>query len=253
MNLNLNVSSIQHFSVGDGDGIRTTVFLKGCNLHCPWCHNPETIPAHPVTLHYAKGDEINGRPLSVDEVVAEVLEDADFYGADGGVTVSGGEPMLQAEAVAALLRRLKEQGVPAVIDTAGCVPYAAFETLGDLVHTYYFDLKAPDAAGYRTVGGDFDRVWDNLTRLIADGRRVRVRIPLIPEFNDTPDATDRMIAVLREVGAREVDLLPFHRLGSGKYDALGKAYAYRETPSMARAHAESVAARYRAYFAVRVE
>ncbi len=249
----LHVSSIQHFSVGDGDGIRTTVFLKGCNLRCPWCHNPETIPREPVTLHYAKGDEINGRPMTVDEVMDEVLEDADFYGDEGGVTISGGEPLLQVEAVAELIERLQVQGIPAVIDTAGCVPYAAFETLGDLPHTYYFDLKAADPEGYRAVGGDLERVTDNLARLIADGRRVRVRIPLIPGFNDAPAYTERMMAILRSVGAREVDILPFHRLGSGKYDALGVSYAFREVPSMSRAHAEAVADRYRADFTVRVE
>ncbi len=249
----LNVSSIQHFSVGDGDGIRTTVFLKGCNLRCPWCHNPETIPAAPVILHYARGDEINGRLMSVEDVIAEVLEDVDFYGSDGGVTVSGGEPLLQAEAVAELLGHLKKCGIPSVIDTAGCVPYAAFETLGQSVHTYLFDLKAPDAEGYVAVGGDFELARDNLARLIADGHRVRVRIPLIPAYNDTADATERMIAVLREVGARQVDILPFHRLGSGKYDALGRSYAFREEPSMTRARAETVADGYRAHFAVRVE
>ncbi len=251
--MTLNVSAIQHFSVGDGDGIRTTVFLKGCNLHCPWCHNPETISARPVTLHYAKGDETNGRLMSVDAVVAEVLEDADFYGSDGGVTVSGGEPMLQAEAVAVLLARLRERGISAVVDTAGCVPPDAFDTLGDLVQTYYFDLKAPDVDGYRTVGGDFALVRSNLARLIAAGQHVRVRIPLIPGFNDASDTTDRMIDVLRAVGAQEVDILPFHRLGSGKYDAMGMTYRYREEPSMSRTHAEAVARAYRAHFVVRVE
>ncbi len=249
----LNISSIQHFSVGDGDGIRTTVFLKGCNLRCPWCHNPETIPAHPVTLHYAHGNECNGCLMPIDEVIAEVLEDKDFYGKDGGVTVSGGEPLLQIKAVTELVRRLKEQGVPAVIDTAGCVPYAAFETLGALVHTYHFDLKAPDARGYRITGGSFELVRDNLARLIADGRRVRVRIPLIPGFNDDTGTTVRMIAVLREIGANEVDLLPFHRLGSGKYDALEQVYAYREMPPMTRTHAEAVAEHYRPYFHVTIE
>ncbi len=249
----LNVSSIQHFSVGDGDGIRTTVFLKGCNLRCPWCHNPETIQKTAVTLHYPTRTEENGRETSIEDVLKEVLEDKDFYGTDGGVTVSGGEPLLQAPAVRSLLLRLGEEGIAAVIDTAGCVPYTAFETLGDLVHTYYFDLKACDCDGYRFVGGDFDRVRDNLARLIADGRRVRVRIPLIPGFNDAPDYSRRMCDTLRAVGAKEVDLLPFHRLGSGKYTAMGLTYAYADQIPMPRAHAEAVAEIYRASFSVRVE
>lgn len=251
--MQLNVSSIQHFSVGDGDGIRTTVFLKGCNLRCPWCHNPETIDKAPTTLHYAIGDQVNGHFMSIEDILAEALEDCDFYGDDGGVTVSGGEPMLQSEGVAELVRRLKEKGVPTVIDTAGCVPYAAFERLGDSVHTYFFDFKACDAEGYRFAGGDFDRVRDNLARLMAAGRRVRVRIPLIPGFNDASDYSERMCRVLSDVGITEVDLLPFHRLGSGKYTAMGMEYRYRDEKPMSRAHAEEVAVMYRRHFTVRIE
>ncbi len=251
--MTLHVSSIQHFSVGDGDGIRTTVFLKGCNLRCPWCHNPETIDPSPTIFRYAHKTMENGRMMRMEEILAEALEDKDFYGADGGVTVSGGEPLLQAEGVAALVRDLLAEGVPTVIDTAGCIPYAAFERLGQDVHTYFFDLKACDAVGYHAVGGDFDRVYGNLCRLIADGRRVRVRIPLIPRFNDAPAYSDRMCRILCAAGATEVDLLPFHRLGSGKYTAMGLDYRYRDEPPMSRAHAEEVADAYRRYFTVRIE
>ncbi len=253
MTLHLNVSSIQHFSVGDGDGIRTTVFLKGCNLHCPWCHNPETIDHMTTILHYPHATVENGRPMTVEAILAEALEDKDFYGDGGGVTVSGGEPLLQVEGVSVLVRRLLDAGVPTVIDTAGCVPYTAFERLGGDVHTYFYDLKACDAEGYRLVGGDFDRVTDNLRRLIADGRRVRVRIPLIPGFNDAPDYSERMCRILQAVGATEVDLLPFHRLGSGKYTAMGLLYRYRDIPPMSPTRAAEVAAVYHPYVSVRVE
>ncbi len=249
----LNVSAIQHFSVGDGAGIRTTVFLKGCNLCCPWCHNPETIPHDAVTLRYARGVEVNGRRMTVDTVAAEVMEDADFYGDTGGVTVSGGEPMLQAEAVFELLTTLRKEGIPGIVDTAGCVSYAAFEQLGDSVHTYFFDLKAANAADYRRIGGDFDRVRENLARLIADGRRVRVRIPLIPGFNHESTYSRSMCDVLLSVGAHEVDLLPFHRLGSGKYEAMGLTYAYRNEKPLSRTAVEAVAEIYRAHFDVRIE
>ena len=111
----LNVSNIQHFSTGDGPGIRTTVFLKGCNLRCPWCHNPETVSAAPQTLTFAAAERTQtyGVRMRVEQVVAEVMEDADFYRASGGgVTVSGGEPLLQAGGVAALARALAKQGIP---------------------------------------------------------------------------------------------------------------------------------------------
>ena len=107
--MQLNISDIQHFSVGDGPGIRTTVFLKGCNLHCPWCHNPETISPEPITLHYPKARKTvsYGRKTPVCDVVTEVMEDVDFYRqSGGGVTVSGGEPLLQYEGVAELAKAL---------------------------------------------------------------------------------------------------------------------------------------------------
>ncbi len=251
--MQLNVSSIQHFSVGDGDGIRTTVFLKGCNLRCPWCHNPETWETCPTILHYDHGDMENGHLIDIRDILDEVLEDQDFYGSDGGVTISGGEPLLQAEGVSVLVKELLKEGIPTVIDTAGCVPYAAFRQLGGDVHTYFFDLKACDTEGYRYVGGDFDRVYENLCRLIADGRRVRVRIPLIPHFNDAPDYSRRMCDILLTAGAREVDLLPFHRLGSGKYTAMGLTYPYRNQPPMSRTHAQEVAAVYQPHFTVRID
>ena len=254
----LFVSTVQHFSVGDGDGIRTTVFLQGCNLRCPWCHNPETIPPEGTTLRYntppAKPrTEVSGKFMRIEDVAAEVLEDKAFYGNDGGATISGGEPLLQAAGVEHLIRYLQAEGIPSVVDTAGCVPRAAFERLGDLVHTYFFDLKAPNARGYAVVGGDFETVLGNLAYLIRAGRRVRVRIPLIHKFNDTSAVTEAMCRILCDVGATEVDLLPFHRLGSGKYTALGKTYAFRDIRPRSRSHAEAVAAVYRRYFAVRVE
>lgn len=251
--MRLNVSSIQHFSTGDGDGIRTTVFLKGCNLHCPWCHNPETVPKEPTVLRYPTGEVVNGTWTDIDDVVREVVEDIDFYENGGGVTVSGGEPLLQSEGVSELICKLKGYNIPAIIDTAGCVPYSAFEELRGKVHTYFFDLKAADENGYNTVGGNFNLVRDNLKRLLEDGNSVRVRIPLIPGFNDYSQYSERMCDVLKGVGATNVDLLPFHRLGSGKYEALGIPYAYSETKPMTIEHAKKVAEIYSKYFNVRIE
>ena len=108
--IQLNISDIQHFSVGDGPGIRTTIFCKGCNLRCPWCHNPETISRDTVTLTYPKANKsvTYGRLMTEEEILREVMEDVDFYReSGGGVTVSGGEPLLQAEAVVELAKALQ--------------------------------------------------------------------------------------------------------------------------------------------------
>ncbi len=251
--MRIRVSSIQHFSTGDGPGIRTTVFLKGCNLRCPWCHNPETISSETTKLCYPNREIINGSWMEVNAIINEAMEDADFYGEDGGVTISGGEPLLQPEPLSELVYRLKENGISVIIDTAGCVPYSRFVELGNDVDTFFFDLKAADEIGYKAVGGDFKLVRNNLLNLISGGYNVRVRIPLIPKFNDSPQYSQRMCEVLKSVGATRVDLLPFHRLGSGKYEALGLKYAYKNTEPMTIAHAQEIAKIYGKYFDVKVE
>ena len=255
--MKLNVSNIQHFSTGDGSGIRTTLFLKGCNLRCPWCHNPETVSPHPEELFFrANGKRITyGREMTVEELLPELLEDAEFYRASGGgVTVSGGEPLLQSHAVAALAKELKARGISVIIDTAGDIPYEAFARVLPYVDEFFLDIKSGSSEVYRDiVGGNLARVYENLTRLLADGAAVRIRIPLIPEINTEPSAVADIIRLLREAGVGAVDLLPFHRMGSAKYEALGREYAYRGTPPLAKQLISSIAQEYGKYFDVTVE
>ena len=253
----LNVSNIQHFSTGDGPGIRTTVFLKGCNLRCPWCHNPETVSAAPQTLTFAAAERTQtyGVRMRVEQVVAEVMEDADFYRASGGgVTVSGGEPLLQAGGVAALACALAKQGIPTIVDTAGCVPWECFAKVLDVADAFYFDYKTSSREDYASViGGDVDLIYNNLCRLIACGTHVRVRVPLIPGFNTAKESCQAMCAQLRDAGVREVDLLPFHRMGSGKYRALGLPYAYENVEPLTPEELSQIASIYRQYFEITVE
>ncbi len=253
--MNLNLSTIQHFSVGDGDGIRTTVFLQGCNLHCPWCHNPETIPVNGCVLSYPDRTVVSGRTVSLDEIVTECLEDIDFYGEDGGVTISGGEPLLQARGVADLCEKLGEKGVNVVLDTAGNVPFSAFEVVEKRVKTFFFDVKTADKAEFAAIGGDLDLVGSNLSALIRNGDDVVIRIPVIPGYgimkNDENEA--KMVDFLRKCGGKRVDLLPFHRLGSGKYRAVGKEYAFSEVPSMKKEALSPLRERLSKYFSVRLE
>ncbi len=229
----LNVSHIQRFSTGDGPGIRTTVFLKGCNLHCPWCHNPENIRADREELFYEKtGKRIPyGTMLAPASAAADVLEDKEFYiRSGGGVTVSGGEPMLQSEGVAELAAILRENGVNVLIDTAGCVPWSSFEAVLPFVSDFYFDVKAGSPAKYRElIGGEMALIENNLRKLVLVGANVTARIPLIPGVNDSETELRQIGAVISSAGVRHADILPFHRLGSAKYEAMGLDYGFKNT------------------------
>lgn len=253
----LNISDIQHFSLGDGNGIRTTVFFKGCNLHCPWCHNPETLSSATqiLRLNDAAGEKICGVSMNVEEILADVLTDKEFYDeSGGGVTLSGGEVMLQSDGAAALAEQLYRRGVHVIVDTAGNVPYCEFEKINPYTSEYYYDLKAADAEDYkRTTGGDFNLITDNMKRLLSGGKKIRARIPLIPGFNASEEYSEKMCAVLRGIGIKNVDLLPFHRLGSAKYKALGIPYAYAGQPPMSLCNAEKIAEIYGKYFKTKIE
>jgi len=252
------IGRIQRFSLGDGPGIRTSVFMQGCDLRCPWCHNPETIPRAGALLLYERlcrrcgqcrevcprrlvadcriPDRTkcelcgacaqscpngaimqSGTKADLESVFATLLEDKAFYDeSGGGVTLTGGEPLLQADFCAALAAKCARAGVGVIVDTAGDVPFAAFEKLLPFTDCFYYDIKTlPD--GYAVIGGNGARVYDNLRRLCAL-RDVVVRIPLIPGFND--DATDAISNVLHDLRIKEIHHLPFHNLATGKYKAL---------------------------------
>ncbi len=216
------ITDIQRFSLGDGPGIRTTIFFKGCNLHCPWCHNPETISPD-VEMHY-------GRRCSTAEVLAQIMEDREFYWeSGGGVTLSGGEPLLQAGACAELASACQQADIPVLLDTAGNVELGRFEKVLPYLSQCYFDLKSGTEEGYASVGGCLSRTLENIRVVVRAGIPTVARIPIIPGFNDSIQAAQGMAEVLSGTGIRRVDLLPFHRMGSGKYRALGKEYLYTHT------------------------
>lgn len=265
------ISDIQHFSTGDGPGIRTTVFFKGCSLRCVWCHNPETISKErqlmfydnlciscgkcqqvcPYGLHIISNEghsfdnvkckacgacedncsekalNLCGKELSLDKVMSYILEDRDFYEiSGGGVTLSGGEPLLQYEFCSAIAKECKAQNLHVIIDTAGNVDYKAFLAVIPYTDVFYFDVKANSEQDYANwTGGSFVKIISNLKQLISDGCNVVVRIPVIPGFNDGFDYCESLAHTIKMTGAQCVDLLSFHRLGAGKYNALGKVYS----------------------------
>lgn len=257
---------IQRCSLVDGPGLRTTVFLKGCNLRCRWCHNPESqsfapqlffraskckgcgrcrdiCPHHLESCElcgkcalYCPGGarELCGREESIESVLEEVMKDRMYYDASGGgVTVSGGECMLQIEPLAEFLRLCKEAGIQTAADTAGSVPWESFLSVIPYTDLFLYDLKCFDEALHRENTGVSNRlILENLRRLAKlDKDKITVRIPVVPGVNDTREEMEGMASFLDEIGVKSVELLPYHRLGEHKYEDLGQKHESFDVPS----------------------
>ena len=260
------VFGIKRFATHDGDGVRTTVFFKGCPLRCVWCHNPEGISREPQLAFYAhrcvgcaacagvcknaaqrfeEGSHRFERALCVgcgacasvcpsgalrlfgheadaDELLELLLEDRDFYEASGGgVTLSGGECLLQADFCAGLLRRLKQNGINTAVDTCGFVPREAFDKVIPYTDVFLYDIKAVDSDVHRRcTGQDCRIILDNLLYLDKKGLRTEIRIPLVPGYNDGQLEKIRdFLSGLKHVSG--VKVLPYHDNAHSKYNALG--------------------------------
>ncbi len=174
-----------------------------------------------------------GRTVTVGEAESIALEDRAFYAhSGGGVTVSGGEPLLQADFVRALFERLKEQGVHTAVDTCGNVPWAAFESVLPFTDLFLFDVKHIDSDAHRALtGAGNERILDNLRRLSDAGARIEIRMPLVPGANDGMDTLERIGALLGGLNVETMRVLPYHALARSKYAALGKPDTMPDVPS----------------------
>jgi len=237
------ISDIKRFAIHDGPGIRTTVFFKGCPLKCLWCHNPESISFQPQEAFYAHkcvdcgacreegfqsaaclGDArvLYGTEVTAEELLPRLLEDRDFYETSGGgVTLSGGECLCQADFCEALLKALKEKGIHTAVDTCGFVPKAAFEKVLPYTDLFLYDIKAFDEAVHiRCTGQSNQRILENLVWLDSLGKKIEIRIPYVPDYNDTQ--TEKIAAFLKSLKSiTAVKVLPYHNYAGSKYAALG--------------------------------
>ena len=208
------IFNIQRFSTQDGPGIRTTVFFKGCPLRCAWCHNPES--QNPKIEQFSDG-EVCGREMTVEEVLDEVLRDRDFYGESGGMTLSGGEPLFQPQFALALLQAAKAAGLHTAVETCGyCEDIAPFKPYVDL---WLFDIKLLDAAAHRHwTGVGNEKIMQNLETLEDN---VILRCPIIERVNLCKAHFDALQAL-----GRPMEFLPYHPLGIGKAEKLGRNQQY---------------------------
>lgn len=215
------VFDIKRGGVKDGPGIRTSVFLKGCPLRCIWCHNPESQA--PEIQKAVTTDEICGREMSVGEVMDEVRRDKVFYGTSGGgVTFTGGEPMMQFPFALALCRAAKAEGIHVALDTCGEAPWERFEEIRPFVDLFLYDYKATGAARHRELTGvDGSLILGNLRRLSSSGAKIWLRCPIVPGVNDTPEHLAQINELGKLRGVERVDRLPYHPLGMEKYAKFG--------------------------------
>jgi pyruvate formate lyase activating enzyme len=281
------VFDIQRYSLHDGPGLRTNVFLKGCALSCRWCSNPEARQFQPEIAFFERtcflcGDcvpicseaaivmddhtvtwdrsmcnqcgrcaevclahafSLIGKDMTAGAVVAQVLRDTAFYSAQGGLTLTGGEPTLQPEFAEAILRLSKAEGLHTAIETCGAVRWQNINRLLPYLDLVLFDLKHVDEAVHQQFTGASNRIiLDNLRRTAQAGANLVVRVPLIPEFN-----TDRMsLAGIAEFVqslkvVREIHVLAYHTLGKAKYRALGIPYELGQYAPMKHEEAEQLA------------
>lgn len=227
------IFDIQQFSTHDGPGIRTIVFLKGCLLRCRWCCNPESQEYDIQTMMKNGKNEIIGRDVTVEEVFETVKRDRIFYRrSGGGLTLSGGETLCQAEFALALLKVCKEHGINTAIETTLCVPFDMIEPLIPYIDTFLVDIKHMSSAKHEeftTMKNEL--ILQNARRVAEVANRFVVRVPVIPGFNDTEaEISDIAEFAATLHGVKEMNLLPYHRLGYDKYVGLGREYLMKDVP-----------------------
>ncbi|MBK7630306.1 MAG: glycyl-radical enzyme activating protein [Ignavibacteriales bacterium] len=224
------VFDIKRFALHDGPGIRTTVFLKGCSLRCWWCQNPESIrefsesyQVKSISSTFNKEcleDTIFGKQYSVDELIDELVRDRVFYDqSSGGVTFSGGEPLIQHKFVSECLKECKSLGLKTAIDTSGYAPFESFKKIYMDTDIFLYDIKLVnenDHIKFTDVSNEL--ILYNLKHLTELGNKVVIRIPLIPGITDTIknlDDTVSFLATLKNI--RQIDLLPYNKISESKY------------------------------------
>jgi len=218
----LLITNIQHFCLDDGPGIRTTVFTAGCNMRCLWCHNPEAV----IDEVYA----LIARKLTVNDILNEIYEDKAFYQkSSGGVTFSGGEPVLQAEELFEVLKQCKQNGICTALETGGNYSFGILEPLLKYIDLLIVDCKAVTKRVHiKCTGKTNTDILDNIKRLSEIEKRIWIRIPVIWNVNITVQELMNIGSFLKNIKAERIELLPYHKLGISKYNKYHLKYPLQD-------------------------
>lgn len=236
------IFDIQRYSIHDGKGIRTIVFLKGCVLHCRWCCNPES-QAYEIQTMMVQGKPVTmGRDITVEEVMEQVSKDAPYYRrTGGGLTLSGGESLCQPEFTRDLLRAAKEEWFSTAMESMGYAPYSVIETILPYLDQYLLDIKHMNPQKHKQFTGKSNEIMLENARKIAESgmTELSIRVPVIPTFNDTPEEIKQIAQFADKLpGVARIHLLPYHRLGQDKYEGLQREYQMKEIVPPTAAHME---------------
>lgn len=227
------IFDIKRFAIHDGPGIRTTVFFKGCPLKCWWCHNPEGIS--PDIEHYTEEKEFDGvslekelvlgRWISLEELLEELEKDRVFMEeSGGGITLSGGEPLMQHEAVFTVLEECRKHKIHTALDTSGLVSKKVLQQATELADLILYDLKSlDDKIHMKYTGVSNKMILSNLKIALKGQARVVLRIPLVTGFNDTAPDQEQLLSYLGGLkNLDQIDILPYHPFGTQKYKRFHK-------------------------------
>ena len=238
------IFDIQRYSIHDGNGIRTIVFLKGCVLRCRWCCNPESQEYDIQTMMVQGKPKVIGRDVTVAEVMKTVEKDRQYYWrTGGGLTLSGGESLCQPEFATALLQAAQESGISTAMESMGCAKWETIEKLLPYLDQYLLDIKHMNPRKHKEFTGRSNELMiENAMKIAKSGMtELSIRVPVIPGFNDTEEEIRQIAAYTATLpNVKRMHLLPYHRVGQDKYTGLNREYLMGDVKPPTNEHMEKL-------------
>lgn len=238
------IFDIQRYSIHDGNGIRTIVFLKGCVLRCRWCCNPESQEYDIQTMMVQGKPKVIGRDVTVAEVMKTVEKDRQYYWrTGGGLTLSGGESLCQPEFATALLQAAQESGISTAMESMGCAKWETIEKLLPYLDQYLLDIKHMNPRKHKEFTGRSNELMiENAMKIAKSGMtELSIRVPVIPGFNDTEEEIRQIAAYTATLpNVKRMHLLPYHRLGQDKYTGLNREYLMGDVKPPTNEHMQNL-------------